>query len=281
MGQAGPQRGHVRRHILGEGPNDHIHAQGARIEWETLNREVIELCRAGRSHRAVGVAQTALEVAETNAGQKHPAGATSLNNLAALDHLLRPSVPCPRIQFCTSRPDLSVAPTWEADAAPPRESIWIGAVGAGRPLQPGRGALPLHIALSRSVGGRSGGSVDTVRFHGENVVRMSSRGASSSPQAAEFGHGGGDARCEPGCSAPTVTRAGSATSLLEVAGVRRRRDGGLASLREAPRIEAARLGAKAAGAGAIPECADVRDRRRRAAGAMVGSGPPGPRGGSI
>jgi hypothetical protein len=37
---------------------------GAGIEWETLNKEVLDLHKAGKYDRAVIVAQKALEVAE-------------------------------------------------------------------------------------------------------------------------------------------------------------------------------------------------------------------------
>ena len=60
------------------------HARGAGFEWEILNREVMELYRAGDYRRAVVVAQKALEVAERNVGPEHPDVATSLNNLAEL-----------------------------------------------------------------------------------------------------------------------------------------------------------------------------------------------------
>ncbi|HXG24111.1 MAG TPA: tetratricopeptide repeat-containing protein [Chthonomonadales bacterium] len=61
-----------------------VHAQGAGIEWEILNQEVMELYRAGKYDRAVRVAQKALQVAEQNVGPDHPDVATSLNNLAVL-----------------------------------------------------------------------------------------------------------------------------------------------------------------------------------------------------
>ena len=61
-------------------------AQGAGIEWETLNQEVVELYRAGQYDRAVKVAQAALKVAEKNVGPDHPDVATSLSNLALLYH---------------------------------------------------------------------------------------------------------------------------------------------------------------------------------------------------
>jgi len=60
------------------------HAQGAGIEWDILNQEVMELYRAGKYDRAIVVAQKALQVAEQNAGPDHPDVATSLNNLASL-----------------------------------------------------------------------------------------------------------------------------------------------------------------------------------------------------
>ena len=61
-----------------------VFAQGAGSEWETLNREVTELYRAGNYDRAVVVAKKALDVAEKNAGPNHPDVAASLNNLAEL-----------------------------------------------------------------------------------------------------------------------------------------------------------------------------------------------------
>ena len=60
------------------------HAQGAGVEWDALNREVMELYRAGAYDRAVAVAQKALQVAERNVGPDHPDVATSRNNLAFL-----------------------------------------------------------------------------------------------------------------------------------------------------------------------------------------------------
>ena len=59
-------------------------AQGAGIEWDTLNQEVMELYRAGQYDRAVVVAKAALQVAEQNVGPDHPSVATSLENLASL-----------------------------------------------------------------------------------------------------------------------------------------------------------------------------------------------------
>ena len=60
------------------------HAQGAGFEWDALNREVMELYRAGAYDRAVAVAQKALRVAERNVGPNHPDEATVLENLAAV-----------------------------------------------------------------------------------------------------------------------------------------------------------------------------------------------------
>ena len=65
------------------------HAQGAGVEWDALNREVMELYRAGAYDRAVAVAQKALRVAERNVGPDHPDVATSLENLAALYRALK------------------------------------------------------------------------------------------------------------------------------------------------------------------------------------------------
>ena len=58
--------------------------QGAGIEWDTLNQEVLRLYRAGQYERAIIVAQEALKVAEDNVGPNHLDVATSLNNLAEL-----------------------------------------------------------------------------------------------------------------------------------------------------------------------------------------------------
>ena len=61
-----------------------VFAEGAGIEWDILNQEVMELHRAGKYDRAVVVAQKALEVAENSVGADHPDVALSLNNLAVL-----------------------------------------------------------------------------------------------------------------------------------------------------------------------------------------------------
>ena len=61
-----------------------VPAQGAGIEWDTLNQERMDLFRAGEHDRAAVVAQKALQVAEQNVGPDHPDVATSLNNLAGL-----------------------------------------------------------------------------------------------------------------------------------------------------------------------------------------------------
>lgn len=57
------------------------HAQGASIEWDTLNTEVMNLYRAGNYARAVVVDQKALQVAEQNVDPDHPPVATSLETL--------------------------------------------------------------------------------------------------------------------------------------------------------------------------------------------------------
>jgi tetratricopeptide (TPR) repeat protein len=62
--------------------NSASYAQGAGVEWDTLNKEVMRLNRAGEYARAIRIAQSALEVAEQNVGPDHPDVATSLNNLA-------------------------------------------------------------------------------------------------------------------------------------------------------------------------------------------------------
>ena len=59
-------------------------AEGAGIEWDILNDEVMELYRTGKYDRGVVVAKKALEVAEQNVGPDHPDVATSLENLAYL-----------------------------------------------------------------------------------------------------------------------------------------------------------------------------------------------------
>jgi tetratricopeptide (TPR) repeat protein len=61
-----------------------VHAADAGIEWDTLNREVMDLGRAGHYDRAIIVAKKALEVAEHNVGPHHPDVATSLSGLAEL-----------------------------------------------------------------------------------------------------------------------------------------------------------------------------------------------------
>ena len=82
---------HTRRAILFAlafallfGASSVAHASGAGIEWDILNKEAMELYRAGNYDRAVVVAQKALQVAEQNVGPDHPDVATSLNNLAFL-----------------------------------------------------------------------------------------------------------------------------------------------------------------------------------------------------
>ena len=61
-----------------------VFAQGAGIEWEILNHEVMDLYHAGKYDRAIVVGREALKIAEGNVGPNHPDVATSLNNLAAL-----------------------------------------------------------------------------------------------------------------------------------------------------------------------------------------------------
>lgn len=61
-----------------------VHAQGAGIEWDTLNTEAMTLYRQDNYARAVVAAQQALEVAQENVGHAHPDVALSLNNLAFL-----------------------------------------------------------------------------------------------------------------------------------------------------------------------------------------------------
>ena len=59
------------------------YAEGAGIEWDSLNDEVKRLYDAGKYDRAIVVAKEALEVAE-NVGPDHPNVAPSLNDLALL-----------------------------------------------------------------------------------------------------------------------------------------------------------------------------------------------------
>ena len=61
-----------------------VFAQGAGVEWDILNEEVMELYRTGNYDRALVVAKKALQVGEKNVGPDHPDVATSLNNLALL-----------------------------------------------------------------------------------------------------------------------------------------------------------------------------------------------------
>ena len=48
-----------------------VWAEGAGIEWDVLNDEVMELIRTGKYDRGVVVAKKALEVAEQNIGPNH------------------------------------------------------------------------------------------------------------------------------------------------------------------------------------------------------------------
>ena len=59
-------------------------SQGAGIEWDILNKEVMSLYQKGQYDRAVIVAKKALEIAEKALGPDHPNVALSLNNLAGL-----------------------------------------------------------------------------------------------------------------------------------------------------------------------------------------------------
>ena len=59
-------------------------AEGAGIEWDTLNEEILKLLGTGKYDRGVIVAKHALSVAESNVGPNHPAVAATLNNLALL-----------------------------------------------------------------------------------------------------------------------------------------------------------------------------------------------------
>jgi len=61
-----------------------VFAEGAGIEWDILNQEVMKLYRAGKYDRGIVVAKKALEVAQENTGPDHTDVATSLNNLALL-----------------------------------------------------------------------------------------------------------------------------------------------------------------------------------------------------
>ncbi len=61
-----------------------VFAQGAGIEWDILNQEVVKLYSAGKYERAFIIAKEAYKVAENNVGPDHPDVATSLNYLAVL-----------------------------------------------------------------------------------------------------------------------------------------------------------------------------------------------------
>ena len=63
-----------------------VFAQGAGIEWEILNQEVMDLYHAGEYDRAVIIARKALEIAEKNVGPYHPHVAASLNDLGLVYH---------------------------------------------------------------------------------------------------------------------------------------------------------------------------------------------------
>ena len=58
--------------------------EGAGIEWDTLNEEILKLLGTGKYDRGVIVAKQALSVAESNVGPDHPDVATSLIHLATL-----------------------------------------------------------------------------------------------------------------------------------------------------------------------------------------------------
>jgi tetratricopeptide (TPR) repeat protein len=62
-----------------------VHGQG--IEWETLTDQAQSLYQQGQYHRAVVVAQQALDIAEKAVGPNHPSVAASLSNLAVLYHV--------------------------------------------------------------------------------------------------------------------------------------------------------------------------------------------------
>jgi len=53
-------------------------AEGAGIEWDTLNEEILKLLGTGKYDRGVIVAKHALSVAESNVGPNHPAVAATL-----------------------------------------------------------------------------------------------------------------------------------------------------------------------------------------------------------
>jgi len=61
-----------------------VFAQGAGIEWDILNQEVITEYRQGNYKKATQIAKIALKVAEENVGADHPNVATSLENMAFL-----------------------------------------------------------------------------------------------------------------------------------------------------------------------------------------------------
>ena len=49
-----------------------VFAQGAGIEWDTLNQEALRLYDAGEYERAIIVAQEAYKIAEDNVGPRPP-----------------------------------------------------------------------------------------------------------------------------------------------------------------------------------------------------------------
>jgi len=61
-----------------------VHAQGAGIEWDILNQEVMELLRQGNYAKAAVLAHKTLDVAVDNVGPDHPDVATILENMAIM-----------------------------------------------------------------------------------------------------------------------------------------------------------------------------------------------------
>jgi hypothetical protein len=68
----------------GENVPNHFPAGSRILNWETLNRKVVELFHAGQYDRSVVVAKDALGLAERSFGPDHQNVATSLSNLATL-----------------------------------------------------------------------------------------------------------------------------------------------------------------------------------------------------
>jgi tetratricopeptide (TPR) repeat protein len=72
----------VRAFALQKPPSNLAQRAIQDFEWDSLNKEALELYRTGQSERAVFMAKQVLEVAEKNPGLDHDQLTISLNNLA-------------------------------------------------------------------------------------------------------------------------------------------------------------------------------------------------------